>query len=60
MEPDPDRIARDWNRQIDREMRRFAENRGGGGWQIVVWAALALAWFAALFAGLSLLRGLQW
>jgi hypothetical protein len=59
-EHDPKRIAREWNREIDREIRRFAQMREDGKWKIVVWVALALLWFAALFVGLSLVRSLQW
>lgn len=57
---DPKRIAREWNREIDREIGRLAAPRAGENWKIVIWLALAGLWFVALVAGLSLVRSLQW
>ena len=59
-EPDPKRIAREWNREIDREIRRLAETRADGNWKIIVWVVLAGLWFAALVVGVSLVKSLQW
>jgi len=44
MEPDPKRIAREWNREIEAEIRRFAEKEESQWGRHVVWALLALAW----------------
>ncbi len=45
MEPDPKRIARDWNREIEAEIRRFAEKEEGRWGRNLVWSLLAVAWF---------------
>jgi hypothetical protein len=44
MEPDPKRIARDWNREIEAELRRLAEKEERRWGRNLVWALLALAW----------------
>jgi hypothetical protein len=54
MEPDSKRIVREWNREIEDEIRRRAARRDDGPWRIVVWVALAVLWFVALFAVLGL------
>ena len=54
MEPDSKRIVRDWNREIEDEIRRRTARRDDGPWRIVVWVALAVLWFVALFAVLGL------
>jgi hypothetical protein len=54
MEPDSKRIVREWNREIEEEIRRRDARRDDGPWRIVVWVALAVLWFVALFAVLGL------
>ena len=54
MEPDSKRIVREWNREIEEEIRRRDATRDDGPWRIVVWVALAVLWFVALFAVLGL------
>jgi hypothetical protein len=44
MELDPKRIAREWNREIEAEIRRLAEKEESQWGRHVVWALLALAW----------------
>jgi len=60
MESDPKRIAREWNREIEDEMRRLAARRDDGPWKIVVWVVLEMLWFVAVFAVLGLITRLQW
>ena len=45
MEPDPKRIAREWNREIEAEIRRLAEREDGGWGRNLIWTLLAFAWF---------------
>ena len=59
MESDPKRLVREWNREIEAEMRRRNAQQEDGPWKIVVWAALAMLWFVALFAVISLFERLQ-
>jgi hypothetical protein len=59
MESDPKRIVREWNREIEAEMRRRDARQQDGPWKIVVWVALAVLWFVALFAVLALFERLQ-
>jgi len=35
MESDPERIVREWNREIEAEMRRRAARQADGPWKIV-------------------------
>jgi hypothetical protein len=58
MESDPKRIVREWNREIEAEMRRHAR-QDDGPWKIVVGVVLAVLWFVALFAVLALFERLQ-
>ena len=58
MESDPKRVVREWNREIEAEIRRDARQEDGP-WKIVVWVALAVLWFVALFAVLTLFERLQ-
>ncbi|HWZ67097.1 MAG TPA: hypothetical protein VNW89_04665 [Stellaceae bacterium] len=50
MEPDSKRIVREWNREIEDEIRRRDARRDDGPWKIIVWVALEVLWFVALFA----------
>jgi hypothetical protein len=59
MESDPKRIVREWNREIEAEMRRRDARQKDGPWKIVVWVALAVLWFVALFVVLTLFERLQ-
>ena len=59
MESDPKRIVREWNREIQAEMRRRAARQKDGPWKIVVWVVLAVLWFVALFVVLALFERLQ-
>jgi hypothetical protein len=59
METDPKRIVREWNREIEAEMRRSAAQQENGPWKIVVWVALEVLWFVALFAVLGLFERIQ-
>ena len=59
MESDPERIVREWNREIEAEMRRRAARQKDGPWKIVVWVVLAVLWFVALFVVLALFERLQ-
>ncbi|HEV8680941.1 MAG TPA: hypothetical protein VGQ90_16310 [Stellaceae bacterium] len=45
------RIARQWNREIEEEIRREAARREAAGpWKAVAWAALWVLWMLLLFA----------
>ena len=50
MDPDAKRIVREWNREIEEEIRRRDAGRGDGRWKIVVWLVLAALWFVAVIA----------
>ena len=58
MDSDRKRIVREWNREIEAEMRRRDARREDGQWKIVVWVALAVLWFVALFVVLGLFERL--
>jgi hypothetical protein len=55
VEPDPKRIAREWNREIEAEIRRLAEKEGSQWGKGVVWGLLALAWFLLVLECLGIL-----
>ena len=46
MERDSKRIAREWNREIEAEIRRLAGRRDDGWGRVVVWTVLELVWLA--------------
>ena len=58
METDHKQIVREWNSEIEAEIRREAR-RDDGPWKIVVWVALEVLWFLALFAVLGLFQQLR-
>jgi hypothetical protein len=59
-ERDSKRIIRQWNREIEDELRReAARDARSGPWKAVSWAALWLLWLAALVAFLSHIKGLR-
>jgi hypothetical protein len=59
MESDPKRVVREWNREIEAEMRRRAARGEDGPWKVVVWMALAMVWFGVVFAAIGLFERLQ-
>jgi hypothetical protein len=59
MDPDPKRIAREWNREIEAEIVRGARH-DDGPWKIVVWIALEVLWFVALLAMLGIFNRAHW
>jgi hypothetical protein len=58
METDHKQIVREGNREIEAEIRRDAR-RDDGPWKIIVWVALEVLWFLALFAVISLFQQLR-
>ena len=58
MERDSRRIAREWNREIEAEIRRFAARRDEGWGRVVVWTVLELVWLVAVFAVLGVFNRL--
>lgn len=57
MERDSERIVRQWNREIEEEVRRAAAREAKSQpWRAVVWGALWLLWLAALVALLAQLK----
>ena len=60
MERDSKRIAREWNREIEAEIRRHAARQDDGKWKIVVWVALEVIWLAALVVVVGLATRLHW
>jgi hypothetical protein len=59
MESDPKRVVREWNREIEADMRRRSGCGEDGPWKIVVWVALAMVWFGVVFAAIGLFERLQ-
>ena len=59
MGADAKRIVREWNREIEAEIRRDARH-DNGPWKIVVWVALELFWLVAIFAVLGLFSRVPW
>jgi hypothetical protein len=53
------RIAQEWNREIEAEIRRLAAQRDDGWGRVVVWTLLELAWLVAIFAVLGVLSRLH-
>jgi hypothetical protein len=60
MERDSKRIAREWKREIEAEMRRLAARRDEGRWRIVVWVVLEVMWLAGLVVVVGLFTRLYW
>ena len=52
MEAYAKRVVREWNRDIEAEIRREVPP-DGGPWKIVVWVALEVVWLVALLAMLG-------
>src|SRR5260370_42052076 len=60
MERDSKRIAREWKREIEAEMRRLAARQDEGRWRIVVWAVLEGICWAGLVVVVGLITRLHW
>jgi hypothetical protein len=60
MERDARRIAREWSREIEAEIRRLAAHQDDGKWKIVVWALIEVIWLAGLVLLLGYLTRLHW
>ena len=59
MERESRRIAREWNREIEAEIRRLAGRREEGWGRVVVWAVLELVWLVAVFVALGVFSRLH-
>jgi hypothetical protein len=53
------RIAREWNREIEAELRRLAARRDEGWGRVVAWTVLELVWLVAVFAVLGMFARLH-
>ena len=60
MERDSKRIAREWNREIEAEMRRLAARKDDGKWKFVVWTLLEAIWLVGLVLMVGFLTRLHW
>jgi hypothetical protein len=60
MERDSKRIAREWKREIEAEMRHLAARQDEGRWRIVVWVVLEVIWLAGLVVVVGLVTRLHW
>ncbi|HEX6442126.1 MAG TPA: hypothetical protein VF007_08070 [Stellaceae bacterium] len=60
-ERDSKSIVRQWDREIEAELRREADARarGEGPWKAVVWGALWCLWLTVLFAAVALIKPLH-
>jgi hypothetical protein len=59
MERDSRRIAREWNREIEAEIRHLAARYDEGWGRAVVWTVLELVWLVAVFAVLGIFSRLH-
>ena len=60
MERDSRRIAREWNREIEAEIRRPLAAKQEYGWgRVVVWTVLELVWLVAVFVVLGVFSRLH-
>jgi len=59
MERDSKRIVREWDLEIEAEIRRLTAQQDGGKWNIVVWTVLEAIWLVAVFAVLGLFSRLH-
>ena len=60
MDSDPKRIVREWNREIEADMRRLAARQDDEVWKIVVWVVLEVIWLVGLVAVIGLFSRLHW
>lgn len=59
-ERDSKRIIRQWNREIEDEIRREAARRGADGpWKVVAWGALWLLWLTLLVGLIAQVKALR-
>ena len=56
---DSKRIIRQWDREIEDELRRDALRRQDGPWKAVVWGALWCLWLGLVFGVIALIRPLH-
>jgi len=59
VEDDSKHIDREWNREIEAEMRRLATKQDDGPWKIIVWVLLEAVWLAALVVVLGVFTRLH-
>jgi hypothetical protein len=59
MERDSKHIAREWNREIEADIRRLAAQRDDGWGRVLVWTVLELVWLVAVFAVLGVFSRLH-
>jgi len=59
MEHDSKRIVREWNREIESEIRRFAAHQQDRWGKILIWTVLEVVWLVAVFAVLGLVSRLH-
>ena len=59
MERESRRIAREWNREIEAEIRRLDARHEQGWGRVVVWTVLELVWLVAVFVALSVFSRLH-
>ena len=59
MEPDTKHIIRQWNWEIEDEIRRLAARKDDGPWRAVVWGGLWLFWLGVVLGLIGLLRPLH-
>jgi hypothetical protein len=59
MEADAKRVIREWNREIEEEIRGAAP-QDDRRWKIVVWVALEVLWLLALVAVFGLFSRAPW
>jgi hypothetical protein len=58
-ERDSKRIIRQWEREIDAELRREAARNRDGPWKAVLWGALWCLWLGLLFGVIALIKPLH-
>lgn len=58
MDPDGKRIAREWKREIEAEIRNLAAAQNDRWGKIVVWTVLEAVWLVTVFAVLGLVSRL--
>jgi hypothetical protein len=59
MERDSKHIVREWNREIEADIRRFTAHQQDRWGKIVIWTVLEVIWLVAVFAILGLVTRLH-
>jgi len=59
VEDDSKHIVREWNREIEAEMRRLATKQDDGPWKILVCVLLEAVWLGALVVVLGVFTRLH-